>query len=172
MILSSHSDSQNRNVQDYKRNMCYARKRKIWTHIVIWVKKLFAHRLERKNELFEQDHWNVKIKKKMLLTEKATKWEQWWKRKVRLTFSWGNPCNELGEETKLKVFSLRSNGLNGFVFGKQRVWQIDLTLRSKYSTLWMIFFSFVGKFACEKNMFLLDLQKSNQHIGMEIKTWY
>ena len=34
------------------------------------------------------------------------------------------------------------------------------------------FFSFVCKFACEKNVFLLDLQKSNQHIEMKIKTWY
>ena len=32
--------------------MCYARKRKVSTHIIIRVKKMF-----------EQDHWNVKIKK-------------------------------------------------------------------------------------------------------------
>ena len=34
------------------------------------------------------------------------------------------------------------------------------------------FFSFVGKFTSRKNTFLLNLQKSNQHIEMKIKTWY
>ena len=33
-------------------------------------------------------------------------------------------------------------------------------------------FSFVGKFALWKNMFLLDLQKSSQQIKLKIKTWY
>ena len=33
-------------------------------------------------------------------------------------------------------------------------------------------FSFVGKFTSGKNTFLLNLEKSNQHIEMKIKTWY